>query len=403
MTEHNEIIKKRIFEKNSLAGIKLENRIIRAATHEGMSDADGYPSADLTELYERLAKGGVGAIITGFAGVERRGKPLANMLMIDDDAHVESFKRMNQALKPYGVPLIMQIAHGGGKSDPSVTGEMTAAPSALRYPVPSGMARELTHAEIGEIIECFVYAILRAKKAGFAGVELHAAHGYLLSQFLSPAMNRRNDMWGGSTENRFRIIGEIIRRAREKARDYPILMKYSAYDGDKNGMRLDEAIVIAKLFENAGGGALEISRGGVNDGAYPLRFEKPPVKALFSINPVLKNMPWLKKKMIMLLMSLTYRSPEPLHDYNLDAAREIKKHVNIPVIVVGGIRNLDTIERIITEETADYVSLSRPLVIEPNLVRKFKEGKQKESRCIDCGYCLMGTGSDPLKCYNGKI
>ena len=395
--------KKQLFEKNDLAWIKLENRVIRAATHEGMADADGYPFPELTELYVRLAKGGVGAIITGFAGVERRGKPLANMLMIDDDAHVEAYKKMNQVLKQYGVPLIMQIAHGGGKSDPSVTGEKTVAPSALKYPMPPNTAVELSHDEIEGIIESFVCAILRAKKAGFAGVELHAAHGYLLSQFLSPAMNWRNDMWGGSTENRFRVIGEIIRRAREQEGDYPVLMKYSAYDGDRNGMRLDEAMAVAELFEKAGGSAVEISCGGVNDGAYPLRFTKPPVRALFSINPVLKNMPWLKKKMIMFLMSLTYRSPEPLHDYNLEAAGEIKKHVNIPVIAVGGIRSLDTVERVIADGIADYVSLSRPLIIEPNLVRKFQQGKQKESRCIDCGYCLMGTGSEPLKCYNGKI
>jgi len=392
-----------VFQKNSLSGIELQNRIIRAATHEGMADTNGTPSQQLTDLYIKLAKGGAGAIITGYAGVQRNGKPLNNMLMIDDDRFIEIYRTINRELKQYGVPVIVQIAHGGGKSDPSITKEEAVAPSAMRYPMPPNTARELTQDGIEQIIESFVKGIVRAREAQFSGVELHAAHGYLLSEFLSPAMNKRTDMWGGSSENRFRIIAEIIRRAREKTGSFPILMKYSAYDGDKNGIRIEEGIKIAKMFEQAGGDAVEISCGGVNDGSYPLRFKKSPSEAIVKLTPAFRDMPPLKRKIIKTIISLTFKSPSPLHNYNIEAAIEIKKHVNIPVIVVGGIRGLKEIERVIDEGAADYVSMSRPFIIEPDIVKKFRDKEQSESRCIDCGYCLIGTAGNSLRCYYGKV
>ncbi len=402
MTENKNIFPE-VFNKSSLAGIDFKNRIIRAATHEGMADAEGYPSQQLTDLYIRLAKGGAGAIITGYAGVQKNGKPLNNMLMIDEDRFIDHFKKMNHELKKYGVPVILQIAHGGGKSDTGITKEKNVAPSEKKYPMPPNTARELTHREIELIVESFVNAIVRAREAGFSGVELHAAHGYLLSEFLSPAFNKRTDIWGGNTENRFRIISEIIRGAREKTGRFPILMKYSAYDGDKNGVRINEGIRIAKMFEQTGGDALEISCGGVGDGSYPLRFKKTPSRAIVELTPALKDMHPLKKRIIQSVISLTFKSPKPLHNFNLNAAAEIKKHVNIPLIVVGGIRDFGSIEKIIAAGGADYVSMSRPFIIEPDIVNKFSSSKQNSSRCIDCGYCLIGTVNNPLKCYYGKL
>ena len=392
-----------IFQANSIAGIELRNRIIRSATHEGMGDVEGFPSKELTDLYVRLAKGGIGAIITGYAGVQQNGKPLGNMSMINDDRHIEAFSNITREVQKYNVPIIMQIAHGGGKSDPSVTGEDIVAPSSMRYPLSPVIARELRSDEIREIIECFINSIERAKKAGFNGVELHAAHGYLLSQFLSPLMNKRKDMWGGNSENRFRIILEIMTGARKKVGSYPILMKYSAYDGDKNGVRIEEGIRIAQMFESAGGDAVEISCGGMKDGSYPMRYNKVPSEAIVGLMQSFKDMSPLKKRIIRMMANVTMKAPAPVHNYNVEAAKAIKKHVNIPVIVAGGIRKMDDIERIISDGMADYVSLSRPLIIEPNLVKKFQEGKQRESHCIDCGYCLFGAISNPLKCYHGKI
>ncbi len=392
-----------VFEQSSIAGMVLKNRIIRSATYEGLGDENGFPQEKLTNLYVRLARGGVGAIITGFLGVKNNGKYTSRMCMIDDDKYIEAYRKMNQAIKPYGVPIIAQIAHCGGQANSSITGEEVVAPSALKCSLSPDTARALTSGEIEEIIDSFINSVERAKKAGFDGAQLHAAHGYLLSEFLSPATNQRTDQWGGSSEGRFRIISEILLGSRERVGSYPIWMKLSAYDGDKNGMRIDEAVKVAQMFAIAGGDAIEVSCGGVKDGAYAVRFSRTPSEAIVHFIPGFKDKSAISKKMARIIMPFVFKSPRPIHNYNLEAAQAIRKQVNIPVIVVGGFRHLDDIEKAIVDGKADYVSLSRPFIIEPTLVNKFQAGKQRSSRCIDCGYCIIGVGANPLRCYQGKI
>jgi len=198
---------KTVFEPTVLAGFPLKNRIIRSATHEGMANEDGCPTEQLKGYYLRLAKGEVGAIITGYAGVQQNGKsPLYRMLMIDHDRFIAAYKAITDAVHERQTPIILQIAHCGRQTRSRITGEPTVAPSAIRDKFYNeDLPKELTEQEIDEIINNFVKAIERAKQAGFDGVQLHAAHGYLLSQFLSPYTNRRQDRWGGTTENRFRV------------------------------------------------------------------------------------------------------------------------------------------------------------------------------------------------------
>lgn len=389
-----------VFQRTSIAGMSLENRIIRSATLEGLSDNAGYTKDEVVTIYNRLAQNKVGAIITGYMTVQRNGRTVRTMCMFDHDRYIDSYKKICAKVREYNVPLIAQITHGGGQCLADVS-DGNVAPSSLsypRYPKP----RALAESEIEEIINSFVQAIVRAKKADFSAVQIHAASGYLLSAFLSPHLNRRHDRWGGSTENRFRIMGEIINRSRQNVGDFPILIKISAYDQLRNGATIEESMQISKMLQEAGYSAIEVTCGNV-DMLYTVRMTEVPVKAIFSFVPEYAQMPTFQKNLMALLMPLAVKTYRPLRNYNVEAARKIREQVSIPVIVTGGIRRLQDIEEIITENKADYVSMCRPFIIEPNIVSKFLSGEQTESRCIDCGYCFFGLVSSPLRCYYGSI
>lgn len=391
-----------LFEESSIAGMKLRNRFIRSATHEGMGDKEGRVLPDLTELYIKLAQGGVGAIITGYVAVQKNGRTLMNMRMFDNDDLIDDYKNMNLQLSHLGVPVIIQLVHGGGQTSKHVIGEQPVAPSERRYPIYSSIARELSENEIEEIIDNFTLAVERAKKAGYSGAQIQAAHGWLLHQFLSPHLNMRNDRWGGTVENRFRILSEIILRSRERVGNYPILVKYSASDGDKDGIRLDESMRIAEMLQRCGYDAIEVSCGGVDDRYNAVRVQKIPMDAIFALVPWFSSISKPKKVIMKILGTLLIKPRSPLNNYNVDAAAAIKKTVDIPIIVVGGFRRLKDMKNIISENKVDYISMSRPFIIEPGIVQKFKSGAQDESKCINCGYCLLGVTGSKLRCYYGK-
>ena len=393
------------FEIASLAGIKLKNRIIRSATHEGMADEKGFPTEKLKKLYIKLAKGDAGAIITGYAAIRADGKSsFLNMTMIDNDDKIDAFKEITGAVHEYETQIIMQIAHCGRQTRSKITGLPTVAPSALRDSFYNeDMPKELSEDEINKIIDNFVAAIIRAKQACFDGVQLHLAHGYLLSEFLSSHSNRRIDRWGGSTENKYRIIGEIFRKAKEKTGDYPILVKMNTYDGRKNGMKIEEAVRIAQMLEKSGCAAIEVSCGVVEDGLYSMRGEKLPADAVMEYNFKFKNLPRFAKVIAIPIAKTFMKQPKPLLKYNLDAAIQVKQAVNIPVIVVGGINNMNDINDIIGNNNIDFVSMCRPFIIEPDIVGKFQKGTQAKSKCIMCNYCGRITEEKPLKCYYSKL
>ncbi len=393
---------KNVFKKSRIASIELNNRIIRSATFENLSDKDGRPTEKLANLYMRLAKGGAGAIITGLIGVHSKGRSSSRMCMLDSDAAVEDYRKINKMLKEYNVPLIAQFAHGGGQISGSASGGYNLAPSKKFYTLSNKFSQVLSEDDIREIIESFVDAIERAKKAGFAGAQIHAAHGYLLSEFLTGGLNRRKDKWGGSTENRFRIVAEIMKGARERVGDYPILAKFSAYDNLKNGIRGDEAVRLAVMFQDAGVDALEVSCGA-NDGLNTIRAPKVPSEAIAANTLPIKFKSAIMNGLVKKVIPLAVKRYEPLHNYNVDIAAKIKQSVDIPVMVVGGIRNINDISAIIDEKKADYVSMCRPFIIEADIVNKFKSGKQETSKCIDCCYCMFGEHDKPLKCYYGKL
>ncbi len=393
-----------VFEKSNLSSIQLKNRIIRSATYEAMADDDGRPTDELGDLYERIAKGGTGAIITSLVCVQQNGKAMKNALMFDRDELVDDYRELVERVHKHDTAIILQAAHAGRQTLPSITGTGTVSPSAKRDKLfilskPS----ELSEKEIFDIIDNFCLTIERAKKAGFDGVQLHAAHGYLLSQFITPYMNTRKDKWGGNSENRFRIIKEILIKARKTVGDFPVIAKINCSDGNKKGTSLEEAIKIAKLLEENGCDAVEVSCGVAEDMFNIVRVEKKPAKALFEFVPEVSWIPSVIKNIMALPAPLFIKKFKPVENYNVLAAERIKENVKIPVIVVGGIRNINDIETIIKDKSADFVSMARPFVIEPSIVNKFKDGKKTSSGCISCGYCILGINTYPLKCYYGKL
>ncbi|WP_305862966.1 NADH:flavin oxidoreductase [Helicobacter cholecystus] len=384
-----------IFQSITYAKITFKNRIIRSATTENMADKNGKPTGDLLKKYEQLAKGGVGGIITGEIAVSSDGKPMHSLIpSLDCDENIEAFLPITQQIRSHKVPIIAQLVHTGGQSQ-----RVDAiAPSKVN----DYKAREMSEEEIKKVIEDFAQATLRAKKAGFNGVELHCAHGFLLSEFLSPRTNKRTDQWGGNTLNRTRIVTEIVKRARELVGDYPILAKINGYEPFKGGLNILEGIEIAKRLQECQCDGLEISNGMLKAGMAAIR-GNIPVEMLLATNAKLKKLPSFLKPLISKLAKFAIPTPKPTQNYNLESAKMIKAQVKIPVIVVGGITEIDTMREIISKQWADIISLARPLIIEPNFVKKLQEGKVVKSKCIQCNYCVIGVKNEPLRCYYGKI
>jgi 2,4-dienoyl-CoA reductase-like NADH-dependent reductase (Old Yellow Enzyme family) len=393
---------KKVFETGLIGTVELKNRILRSATHEGMGDLYGKPLKELYDVYEKLAKGGAGAIITGYVGIKQSGKTVFNMRMFDKDEYVPDYKALNLNLKHYNTPVILQLAHGGSQTSSKITGDVpiSASPTKNYF---GERCKEASESEIEDLIGCFVKSIERAKEAEFTGVQLHAAHGYLLSEFLSPFLNKRRDGWGGNVENRFRILREILQRSREKVGRFPIWVKVSAFDENRNRKELEELIEGCQSLQENGCDAIEVSCGYGFKGFDTIRVPKIPVEAMLALLPNFKNYSRFKKRLFKIVVPLLIKKYKPIHNYNVKSAERIKKNVNIPVIVVGGIRRLEDIENIIENTEIDFVSMCRPFIIEPNIVNKFQERQSVESKCIDCGYCLLGVASKKLKCYFGKI
>lgn len=393
---------KNLFEPCSIGSLTLKNRVIRAATHEGMAHHDGMPTDDLLKTYQKLAAGGAGAIITGYVSVMRNGRTFPNMRMFDNDTYIPVYKSINDQLKQFKTPIVLQIAHGGSRSMSKVTGQDVISASGRKKNDYGDAVHEASEAEIRSIIEAFVAAVVRAKTAGFDGVELHVAHGYLLSEFVSPVLNKRRDQWGGSTENRLRIVTDILSSARAAVGSgFPILVKMSGHDEFRRGLAETEAVKIAQLLEAASCDAIEVSCG-YGDFMHTVRMPKVPVDAVLGLMPQYRNMPGYQKSLFRLMAPFLAKVRKPLYNYNVPLAEHIKRHVNIPVIAVGGIRNLQYIKTIISGKGIDFVSLSRPFIIEPDIVNRFQQG-QESSRCINCGYCLIGVTANKLRCYYGRV
>lgn len=354
------------FESSSIGTLNVKNRFVRSATWEGMAHEDGSCSARLVELTGELARGEVGLIVSSHAFVSPEGQAGPWQLAIHDDQFIPGVAQMAKAAHDGGSTIVLQLAHAGLQAATSLTKREAFGPSSL--PKDDGsVGRQMTLAEIKQTVDDFVAAAGRAKAAGFDGVQLHAAHGYLLSQFLSAYYNKRQDDFGGNIDNRTRVVLEILQRIKSTlGNDFPVLIKLNSEDFIDLGLSVEEMLQIAQMLESTGINAIELS-GGTADGVS--RFQ-----------PVRRG---------------RLRSEEDEVFYR-NAAKRYKEVVNTPLILVGGIRSYSVAESLIQDGVTDFVSLSRPLIREPGLIARWKSGDITKSECGSCNLCfkpiLEGNG-----------
>ena len=344
-----------LFEEVSLSGMTLRNRFVRSATFEGMADSTGAARDTLVKLTQDLAVGEVGLIISSHAYVEPRGRVRTSQLGIHNDSLVPGLSRLADVAHAHGSKTLVQIAHGGCTAN-EPNGDWVG-PSAMTLP-DGRMCRELSKAEIHGIVEDFQRAARRAMDAGFDGVQIHSAHAYLLNEFLSPYFNRRTDEYGGSLVNRARIHLEVLRAVRDEVGDsVPVFIKINSDDFLDNGFTRKEMVEVARMLEKEGITAVEIS-GGTPFSPADRGFSRPGMQ------------------------------PPQEEVYYIDAAKMYKDAVSVPLVLVGGIRTFAVAQKLVEDGVADFIALSRPLIREPHLVRRWHEGDTGTSTCIHCNLCF---------------
>ena len=373
------------FQAGNIGQLAIKNRLVRSATFEYMGTETGEVNDALVRLYRNLAEGGVGLIITGFASVHPESWAHPQQMRAHDDGYIEGLQRIPDAVHELanGCRIILQLNHTGRQQISPELADWTVAPSAVYDELFLRTPRELSPREIEDIIDCFAEAIRRARDARFDGVQLHAAHGWLLSSFLSPRTNKRTDAYGGSTENRVRILDEIFKRARSMVGEaFPILIKLSSEDYLPGGMNLDEGKRVAERVSKIGFSALEIS-GGMWEAM--TRDEK--------------ELGWKPVPIPEARVDIKTKDQEA---YFWGNAREIRKVVEAPLILVGGLRSLEIVENVLGEGSVDFCSMSRPFIREPDFPNKWLSGKGKgETQCISCNRCTPRPERS-LECRAGE-
>ncbi len=393
-----------LFSPASIGSLQIGNRMVRTASHEGLADGRGAPSAKQFEFYRKFVEGGIGLVITGYAGIMQQGKSaLYHMTMIDSDELIPAHRTMVEDLHKLGGKIVLQIAHCGRQTLSDATGEpLIVAPSSRPNSFYKEIPRALTEPEIEEIIARFADAADRAKRAGYDGVQIHGAHGYLLSTFLSRHSNKRSDRWGGSAENRFRIVRRVLEAVRDAVgKDYPVLIKLNCFEKARDGIKTEECVEFAKMIEKTGCcDAIEISAGSNEDSFYMARGKLPIEAILTYLRPYCKFGP-LKKYFTRHLVSslFSFFQPPFREGYNLSAAARVKKEVSLPIITVGGMRSKSFMEASIQEGKTDFVSMARPLLLEPNLARKFMNGESEIAQCDNCNICFVAADTVPIRCH----
>ena len=362
-------MKKSLFDKTKINSMEMKNRFFRSATWEDLADEKGHLTQELENIYYELAEGGVGTIITGYAFVCEEEQPNPGMMGIYDDSFIPEYKKFTDKVHKLGSNIVMQIVYGGFMTNFNVGERLIWGPSTMQNEVSKTWATEMTKDDIKYLVKKFAEASRRVKESGFDGVEIHSAHGYLFSQFLSPYYNKRDDEYGGSPENRGRIIFETLEAMRkEVGEDFPILIKLNSSDGIKEGgLTEEDSLIVAKKLADMGINAIEVSGGNS------------------CIKEVLKNnMAAGRTKLV---------ASKDKESYFRDYATKLSQMINVPVILVGGNRNYDVMDEILQDTNISYFSLARPLVSEPDLINKWASDEDKKKpKCVACNKCYGTYG-----------
>ncbi len=359
-----------LFSPYKIGNVEIKNRICKAPQTTGLSHMDGTVSSRLVRCYEDLAKGEVGMIIVEYAFVDRDcSKSASNQLGICDDEYIVGLGWLADTIKNNDCVPCIQIEHCGRQrflGPPMKSASPNPWPLMYERYGQAAIPEELTIEEIHQLIEDFGRAALRAKTAGFQVVEIHGAHGYLITNFLSPFTNQRKDWYGGSRENRFRFLEQVFKRCREYVgEDFPIIVRLSGTDYEPGGMTIEDTIYYAKRLEELGCAAIDVSGGDHH-------------QMIHQVSPM--QIP---------------------RGHNVWAAEAIKKEVNIPVFATGSITQPQFAEEILASGKADFISMGRPLLADPYWAKKAMEGHPEDiSPCIRCNEGCLDRGNHLGKSIN---
>ncbi|MGF1688602.1 NADH:flavin oxidoreductase [Photobacterium japonica] len=352
-----------LFSESRIGNMTLKNRFMRSATWENMATETGHMTEKLYDIYEELAQGELGLIVTGYANIVEEEKPNAGMMGMYNDSFIDEYKILTERVHAHDAKIVMQLAYGGTKTTYNVGERVIFAPSEVPERGTQTQGKPMTIAEIDYIVDAFAQASRRAKESGFDGVEIHAAHTYLINQFLSPYYNRRDDQYGGSLENRMRFLVEIVTAIRALVGDdFPILVKLTASEFFDGGLTFEETREICKHLETLGVDGIVMS-GNIHGNASTMVGEQ--------------------------FDGHTLQAEGYFHEYGAVISQDIQ----IPVITVGGLSDLAAIESLANTTNIQYFALSRPLLAEPHLIKRWKEGQHAPVDCERCSKCRTKRGN----------
>jgi 2,4-dienoyl-CoA reductase-like NADH-dependent reductase (Old Yellow Enzyme family) len=364
-----------------IGSLELRTRLVRAGTSETMATEWGGVTDELVALYERLARSGLGLLLTGHLYCHPRGQYARRQTGIWSDEHIPGLKRLTDAVHRHGVPILAQVSHAGSQS--RVPDNEPLAPS----PVPNALTGrdvgEATEAELEEAIAMYAAGARRAIEAGFDGVHVHGANGYLISELSSPLTNRRTDGWGGSATARDRFVRQVVRGISAAIGDAPLTVKLGMVDAVPGGLGLEESVPRARALVEDGADAIEISVNVMKRATDSAR-QYVAVDSRRAAEDL-----------------LVHRLGKPPADeaYFVPWARRAREVVDVPLIVAGGMRTTETIRAVLERGDADFVAMARPLIREPDLAAQIEAGREGRVDCTSCNICLMHEGYHALRCW----
>ncbi len=368
-----------------IGSLDVPNRIIRAGTGESTAGPDGAVTRRMVDIHRALARGGVGLAFTGHMYVEDRGRYGKLQTGISSDTHLPGLAGLVSEVHHVGGRLFAQLAHAGSQS--TMGGVVPLAPSPVANVMTGRSVPGAADEEIEATIEAWGGAARRAVDAGFDGIHIHGANGYLISEFLSPLTNRRNDRWGGSAEGRREFPARVVHRVRECVPEgYPVTMKLGLKDlvDLPGGMDLDMAIGNVAHLVAAGLDAVEVSSNLMSD------YVSGSIRAYVGVDR--------RRALQDLLFNRVFRDPAP-EAYFREFARALRRQVDTTVILVGGLRKPQTMSDVIMSGDADFISLARPLIREPDLVQRLTRQPTAVPKCVSCNICIMHDEHHWLRCW----